>query len=67
MSLDSRLTKIEELGRPDNVVVVWRDVGESADAAIARWMAERPGAPDPRGTSAVVHLIGWMREPQHDR
>ena len=59
MSLDSRLTKMEELGRPDNVVVVWRHAGESTDAAIARWMADRPGAPDPRGTATELMFVSW--------
>ena len=61
MSLDSRMAKIELERRPDGVACVWRNVGETADAAIARWMAKRPGEPDPRKTSAVVLMISWER------
>jgi hypothetical protein len=60
MSLDSRLTKIEHELTPTDIVVVWKDADESANSAVARWMADRPGEPDPRNNPRrMVYLISW--------
>jgi hypothetical protein len=59
-NLDKRLAKIEDERTPPDVVVIWRDANESADSAVARWMADRPGEPDPRNNPRrTVHLVSW--------
>jgi ADP-ribose pyrophosphatase YjhB (NUDIX family) len=37
---------------------VWVDEGESAEKAMARWLAERPGQ-DPARDGRQVIFIGW--------
>jgi hypothetical protein len=59
-NLDKRLAKIEHELTPTDIVVVWKDADESADSAVARWMADRPGEPDPRNNPRrTVHLVSW--------
>ena len=62
-NLNQRLAKVEH-GRHQarGVVVVWKHSDESNDSAVARWMAEHPGKPDPRGAGLTVYLISWARE-----
>jgi hypothetical protein len=59
-NLDKRLAKIEDERTPPDVAVVWKDADESADSAVARWMADRPGERDPRNDPRrTVYLVSW--------
>lgn len=60
MSLQSRLEKLETVDRP-GMVIIWRNIDETDDEAIARWRAERSGQ-DPEKLGQV-HVVGWNREP----
>jgi hypothetical protein len=55
-ALAKRLAAGEQRRRPRCPVIVWRNVGEDRDAAIARHLAERPA-----DTGRRIHLIAWGR------
>lgn len=55
-SLRNRLEKLEALERP-GTVIIWRNMDETDDEAIARWRAEHAGH-DP-AKCGQVHVVGW--------
>jgi hypothetical protein len=62
-NLNQRLAKVEHAQhQARGVVVVWKHSGETEDSAVARWMTEHPGKPDPRTSPLIVYLISWQGE-----
>jgi hypothetical protein len=56
-NLTNRLQRLEAAMHPQPLIFVWQTHGETEDAAIARWAAERPGTPEPNPDN--VQLIRW--------
>ena len=59
MNLRSRLEKLETVEQ-HGPVVIWRNIDETDDQAIARWRAQH-GGQDPEKVGHV-HVIGWAKE-----
>ena len=59
MNLRSRLEKLETVEQ-HGTVVIWRNIDETDDQAIARWRAQH-GGQDPENVGHV-HVIGWAKE-----
>jgi hypothetical protein len=62
-TLDKRLAKVEEdRHTARGVAVVPKHSDESNESAVARWLADHPGAPDPRTAPLTVFITKWSRE-----
>jgi hypothetical protein len=57
-TLDKRLAKIEhDRHSARGVVVVEKHSDETSESAVARWMADHPGKPDPRTAPLTVFVV----------
>jgi hypothetical protein len=62
-NLGNRLAKIEhDRHSARGVAVVEKHSDESTDTAVARWMVDHPGEPDPRAAPVTVYVTKWARE-----
>jgi hypothetical protein len=59
MSIASRLDKLEVASNAAAVLLIWRDLTETAEQAKARWRAEHPEKGDPGKLGVRVLIVGW--------
>jgi hypothetical protein len=61
-TLGNRLAKIEHARHSARGgVVVPKHSDESTDSAVARWLADHPGEPDPRTAPLTVYITKFGR------
>jgi hypothetical protein len=57
MGIRERLTKLEA-AQGGSEVIIWRNAGETAEQAKARWISEH-GGEDPEAAGKRVMIVGW--------
>ena len=58
-TLNRRLDRLEAADNHDAMLLIWRDLTESAEQAKARWHAEHPETGDPDKLGVRVLIVGW--------
>jgi len=55
MRVSDRITRLETAVEATEAVLVWRQIGETAEEAVARYRREKPGERE-----RPITVIGWL-------